>query len=57
MFDPGHIRDLAARLQTNERYIEKDWHLVRALGVIAALKADGGVTPAFSGGTSLSTAW
>jgi len=56
VFDPGHIRDLAARLQTNERYIEKDWHVVRALGVIAALEVDG-VTPAFSGGTSLATAW
>lgn len=56
MFDPRHIESLAAELQTNGRYIEKDWHLVRALGVIATLKIDG-VTPAFSGGTSLSTAW
>lgn len=56
MFDPVDISDLAARLQTNERYIEKDCHLVRALGVIATIKLDG-VTPVFSGGTSLSTAW
>ena len=56
MFDPDRIRELAAALQTNERYIEKDWHLVRALGVIAALNVDG-VTPVFSGGTSLATAW
>jgi hypothetical protein len=56
VFDPGRIRELAAALQTNERYIEKDWHLVRALGVIAALKVEG-VRPIFSGGTSLATAW
>jgi hypothetical protein len=49
---PDHIRDLAAQLQTNEQYIEEDGHVVRALGVIAALKTDG-VTPVFSGCTSL----
>lgn len=56
MFDRNRIRQVAAALQTDERYIEKDWHLVRALGVIAALQVDG-AKPALSGGTSLATAW
>ncbi len=55
-FDAEKIRQVAIALQTNERYIEKDWHLVRALGVIASTKTEG-ITPAFSGGTSLSRAW
>jgi len=56
VFDPELIRDVALALRTQERYIEKDWHIVRALGVIASITVDG-VTPVFSGGTSLSTAW
>lgn len=56
MFDRAGTQRLAAQLQTNERYIEKDWHLVRALGAIATIELEG-VTPVFSGGTSLSTAW
>lgn len=56
MFDPDLARKVAAALQTNEAYIEKDWHLVRALGVIAGLSMDG-ISPALSGGTSLATAW
>lgn len=46
----------ASAFQTDERYVEKDWHLVRAVGAIAAINRDG-VTPVFSGGTSLSAAW
>jgi hypothetical protein len=56
VFDPESIRQVALALRTVERYIEKDWHLVRALAVIASLDVEG-VTPAFSGGTSLATAW
>jgi hypothetical protein len=56
VFDSENIRQVALALQTVERYVEKDWHLVRALSVIASLKAEG-VSPAFSGGTSLATAW
>jgi len=50
------VRRLAAALFTNERYIEKDWHLVRALGIIASIGIPG-TKAAFSGGTSLSSAW
>ncbi len=56
MFDPDNIRQVALALQTVERYVEKDWHLVRAVSVIASLDVEG-VVPAFSGGTSLATAW
>lgn len=55
MFDDDDIRRVAAALLTNERYVEKDWHLVRALSVIAQIQVRG-VTPVFSGGTSLATA-
>lgn len=55
-FDADKVKQVAIALQTNERYIEKDWHLVRALGIISSIKAEG-ITLAFSGGTSLSRAW
>lgn len=54
--DEESVRELAIALVTNERYIEKDWHLVRALAIIASVNVPG-VKPAFSGGTSLSSAW
>ncbi|TXL69142.1 nucleotidyl transferase AbiEii/AbiGii toxin family protein [Vineibacter terrae] len=56
MFDLQRIRQVAAALQTSEPYIEKDWHVVRAIGVIASVNVPG-VTPVFSGGTSLAAAW
>lgn len=56
MFDAQRTRQLAAALLTDERYIEKDWHVVRALSVIASVDVLG-VTPVFSGGTSLAAAW
>lgn len=56
MFDAQRARQLAAALLTNESYIEKDWHVVRALSVIAGVVVPG-VVPVFSGGTSLSAAW
>jgi len=50
------IERIAANLGTSPKLIEKDWHVVRALSVIA--KADtAGMVPAFSGGTSLSKGW
>lgn len=55
LFDDGDIRRVAAALLINERYVEKDWHLVRALSVIAQIHVSS-VTPVFSGGTSLATA-
>jgi hypothetical protein len=55
-FDEESVRKLAAALFTNEGYIEKDWHLVRALAIMASITVPG-VKAAFSGGTSLSSAW
>ena len=56
MFDLQRIRQVAAALQTSEPYIEKDWHVVRAIGVIASVNVPG-VTPVFYGGTTLAAAW
>lgn len=56
MFDDDDIRRIATALLTNERYVEKDWHLVRALSIIAQIQVSG-VTAVFSGGTSLATAY
>ena len=56
MFDADQIRKLAAALKINARFIEKDWHVVQAISAIGALGTKG-VTPAFSGGTSLAAAW
>lgn len=50
------IEQVASALGTNPGLVEKDWHVVRALGVLASL----GETPAtavFSGGTSLLKGW
>ncbi len=56
MLDLASIGPIAAALNTDESFIEKDWHVVRALGVIASI-ADENVKPIFSGGTSLSKGW
>lgn len=56
MLDRDLIEILAADLRTNPGLIEKDWHVVRAIGVLASLD-HGDVTPTFSGGTSLSKGW
>jgi hypothetical protein len=54
--NPNHVEELAAALGTKPGLIEKDWHVVRAIGVLASLDlAD--ATPVFSGGTSLSKGW
>jgi hypothetical protein len=56
VLDPRLVEDAANRLDTDEGLVEKDWHVVRAIRVIASLD-HGGMQPAFSGGTSLSAAW
>ena len=56
MLDRRLIEDIANRLGTDEGLVEKDWHIVRALAVLAALD-HGDATPVFSGGTSLSKGW
>lgn len=50
------VERVAADLLTSPGLVEKDWHVVRAIGVLAAID-HGDAKPAFSGGTSLSKAW
>lgn len=50
------VQAVANELGTNPSLIEKDWHVVRALSVLAGLD-HGAAQPAFSGGTSLSKGW
>lgn len=56
MLDRRLVEDIAARLTTDPGLIEKDWHVTRAIGVLAAVDHEG-AAPAFGGGTSLSKAW
>ena len=57
MLDRRLVEDVANRLRPGgEGLIEKDWHVVRAISVLATLD-HGDVLPVFSGGTSLSIAW
>lgn len=57
MLDRQLVEDIANRIRPGgEGLIEKDWHVVRAIGVLAALD-HGEARPAFSGGTSLSIGW
>ncbi|MBV9825361.1 MAG: nucleotidyl transferase AbiEii/AbiGii toxin family protein [Alphaproteobacteria bacterium] len=56
MLDPRLVEQVADDLGTSPALVEKDWHVVRALGVIAPLDG-GGMQIAFSGGTSLSKGW
>jgi Nucleotidyl transferase AbiEii toxin, Type IV TA system len=49
------VEEVAA-LGTRPGLIEKDWHVVRAVGVIAQVDT-AGMMPTFSGGTSLSKGW
>ncbi len=56
MLDPALIGRVAAALQTDASFVEKDWHVVRAMSVIGAV-AEEGVVPVFSGGTSLAKGW
>jgi hypothetical protein len=50
------VEKLAEDLGTSPGLIEKDWQVVRAIGVIAGVDT-AGMMPAFSGGTSLSKGW
>lgn len=57
MLDRRLVEDVANTLRPGgEGLIEKDWHVVRAISVLAALD-HGDALPVFSGGTSLSMAW
>jgi hypothetical protein len=54
--DRSLVERVAEDLGTSPSLVEKDWHVVRTLGVIAQLDP-GGMVLAFSGGTSLSKGW
>ncbi len=56
MLDLKLIDRIADTLSTDEGLLEKDWHVVRAIGVIGSLD-HGHATPFFSGGTSLAKGW
>jgi hypothetical protein len=56
VLDRRLVEDVASRLDADAGLVEKDWHVVRAIGVLAALD-HGDVKPAFGGGTSLSKGW
>lgn len=57
MLDRQLVEDIANRIRPgDEGLIEKDGHVVRAIGVLATLE-HGDARPAFSGGTSLSIGW
>jgi hypothetical protein len=56
VLDRRLVEDVASRLRADQGLIEKDWHVTRAIGVLATLD-DGGARPAFGGGTSLSKGW
>jgi len=57
VLDRRLVEDIANKLRPgSEGLIEKDWHVVRAIGVLAALD-HGDMRPLFSGGTSLSIGW
>jgi hypothetical protein len=54
--DPRLVEEVAAALGTRPGLVEKDWHVVRAIGVIAGVET-AEMMPAFSGGTSLAKGW
>jgi predicted nucleotidyltransferase component of viral defense system len=56
VLDPALLNRIAADLRSTPALVEKDWHVVRALGVISRIES-GGMQLAFSGGTSLSKGW
>lgn len=56
VLDRPLVEAVAQRLSTAPGLIEKDWHVTRALEVLAAFD-HGGAIPAFGGGTSLSKGW
>lgn len=56
MLDRRLVEDVASRLDADAGLVEKDWHVTRAIGVLAS-HDHGAAVPAFGGGTSLSKAW
>ena len=56
MPDRRLVEEVAAALGTRPGLVEKDWQVVRAIGVIAGVDT-AGMRPAFSGGTSLLKGW
>lgn len=56
VLDQHLVEAVAERLRADPGLIEKDWHVTRALEVLAAFD-HGGAAPAFGGGTSLSKGW
>jgi len=56
VLDRNLVEQVAAALGTEAGLVEKEWHVVRAIRVIASLD-HGGARPVFSGGTSLSVGW
>ena len=56
MLDRRLVEGVAAALGTEPGLVEKEWHVVRAISVIAGLD-HGLARPVFSGGTSLSVGW
>lgn len=51
--EPELLERIAAALNTDESFIEKDWHAVRALAAISSIQLENTYS-VFSGGTSLS---
>jgi hypothetical protein len=41
VLDPRLVEEISAALGTEPGLVEKEWHVVRALGVIASLDDDG----------------
>ncbi len=56
MLDLRFVEQVAAGLGIEPGLVEKEWHVVRALRVIADVD-HGEARPVFSGGTSLSVGW
>jgi len=56
VLDRNLVEEVAANLRSDPGMVEKDWHVTRALGVLAEYD-HGTAVPAFGGGTSLSKGW
>jgi predicted nucleotidyltransferase component of viral defense system len=56
VLDPRFVEQVAAALGTEPGLVEKEWHLVRAIRVVADVDHSE-ARPVFSGGTSLSVGW
>jgi hypothetical protein len=56
VLDPQLVEEVAAELGIAPGLIDKEWHVVRAIGVVSALD-HGEARPVFSGCTSLSVGW